>query len=331
MATIKDVARLADVSPSTVSRVLSQKVFVDESTKLRVMAAVQDLNYQPNPLARALRERKTNTIALLVPGIENQIWPLVARGVENVARKQGYVVVLCNTDNDVEMEINYINRLKRQWVEGIIIAPAKDESPHLRELSSQGFPVVQVIRGLENDGMDTVMIDNFKLAYEAVSYLIKTGHKHIAIASGRQDLYLYRRRLDGYKQALLDHGYPIETNLILQEIKELNNLYRLTQQRIKNGVVMDGLVATSDPKAIVVMRALRDMGLNIPSDVSVIGMDNIEQSSYFEPQLTTMAQPFIEMGKLAAQKLIFRINDPEHAVPVTDYLTPELIIRKSTR
>lgn len=331
MATIKDVAKLAGVSPSTVSRVLSGKIFVDENTKCRVMDAVQRLEYQPNPLARALRERKTNTLALMVPGIENQIWPLVARGVETVARKKGYVVVLCNTDNDVEREISYINRLKQQWIDGIIIAPAMDESPHLRALVREGFPVVQVVRGMENDGMDTVLVDNFQIAYDAVSYLIKTGHKRIALASGRQDLFLYRKRLEGYRQALLDHGLKVEQDLILQEIKELNNLYRLTQQRIKQGVQMDSLVATSDPKAIVVMRAIRDMGLSIPGDVSVIGMDNIEHSYYFEPQLTTMAQPFIAMGELAAQKLIFRIKEPELTEPITDYLSPELIIRKSTR
>lgn len=331
MATIKDVARRANVSVSTVSRVLSGKAFVDDATKTRVMEAIQALNYQPNPLARALRERKTNIIALMVPGIENQIWPLVARGVENVARKNNYTVLLCNTDDDVETEKRYLVRLRRQWVDGIIVAPARDDSPHLRELHDSGFPVAQVIRGFENDGMDNVMIDNFRVAYDAASYLIKTGHRRIAIASGRQDLHIYRRRLEGYKQALADHGLEADPMLVLQEIKELNNLYRLTQQRLRSGVQIDGLLATSDPKAIIVMRAIRDIGLRIPQDVSVISIDNIEQSNYFEPQLTTMSIPFIQIGELAAKKLIFHIHDPEHFEAVTDYLDTELIIRRSTR
>ena len=144
MATIKDVALLAQVSTSTVSRVLGGKVFVDEDTKSRVLKAMDELNYHPNPLARALREKRTNTFALLVPGIENQIWPLVARGVENIARKNDYSVILCNTDNDVKVEKQYLARLQRRWVDGVIVAPAQDDEPHLRELAQSGFPALPV-------------------------------------------------------------------------------------------------------------------------------------------------------------------------------------------
>lgn len=330
MATIKDVAQLAKVSTSTVSRVLGGKVFVDEDTKNRVLRAMDELHYHPNPLARALREKRTNTFALLVPGIENQIWPLVARGVENIARKNDYSVILCNTDNDVKVEKQYLARLQRRWVDGIIIAPAQDDEPYLTELAQSGFPVVQVIRGLEN-GMDAVMMDNFRIAYDAVEYLYKTGHRHIAIASGRQELNLYRRRLEGYRQALTDLGLDQDERLVIQEIKELNNLYRLTRQRLEEGVPIDAVVATSDPKAIVVMRAIRDAGKRIPEDISVIGMDDIETSSFFEPRLTTMAQPFIQIGELAAKKLIFHIDHPDDYAPVTDVLHHELIIRKSTK
>lgn len=330
MATIKDVAQLARVSTSTVSRVLGGKVFVDEETRRRVTEAMEKLHYRPNPLAKALREKRTNTFALLVPGIENQIWPLVARGVENVARKKDYSVILCNTDNDVKVEMQYLARLQRRWVDGIIIAPAQDEEPYLKQLADSGFPVVQVIRGLES-GMDAVMIDNFRIAYDAVEYLYKTGHRHIAIASGRQELNIYRRRLEGYRQAVRDLGLDQDERLVIQEIKELNNLYRLTRQRLEEDVPIDAVVATSDPKAIVIMRAIRDAGRRIPEDISVIGMDDIETSSFFEPRLTTMAQPFIQIGELAAQKLIFHIDHPDSYTPVTDVLHHELIIRKSTR
>lgn len=330
MATIKDVAQRAQVSTSTVSRVLSGKVFVDEQTRGRVLAAMEALDYRPNPLARALREKRTNTFALLVPGIENQIWPLVARGVENVARKNDYSVILCNTDNDVKVEQQYLTRLQRRWVDGIIIAPAQDDEPYLHQLEESGFPVVQVIRGLES-GMDSVIIDNFRIAYDAVEYLYKTGHRHIAIASGRQELNIYRRRLEGYRKALQDLGLDQDERLVIQEIKELNNLYRLTRQRLEEGVPIDAVVATSDSKAIMVMRAIRDTGKSIPQDISVIGMDDIETSSFFEPRLTTMAQPFIQIGELAARKLIFHIDHPDQYTPVTDVLHHELIIRRSTR
>lgn len=330
MPTIKDVAQLAQVSTSTVSRVLGGKVFVDEETRRRVQAAMDELHYRPNPLARALREKRTNTFALLVPGIENQIWPLVARGVENIARKNDYSVILCNTDNDVKVEKQYLARLQRRWVDGVIIAPAQDDEPHLHQLAESGFPIVQVIRGLES-GMDSVLIDNFRIAYDAVEYLHKTGHRHIAIASGRQELNLYRRRLEGYRQAVKDLRLDNDERLVIQEIKELGNLYRLTRQRLEEGVPIDAVVATSDPKAIIVMRAIRDAGKRIPEDISVIGMDDIETSSFFEPRLTTMAQPFIQIGELAAQKLIFHIDHPDDYTPSTDMLNYELIVRSSTR
>lgn len=331
MSTLKEVARRAGVSASTVSRVLSKKLHVDEKTEQRVMRAIEELNYHPNPLARALREKRSYILALVVPGIENQIWPLVARGVERIARRHNYSVLLCNTDNDVNLEKQSFVRLRQQWVDGIIVAPAKDTGPHILSAVQEGFPLVQVIRGLEDKRIDAVMVDNFRIAYAAVEYLYKTGHRHIAIASGQQELNIYRQRLTGYKQAIADFGLPADDSLVFQEIKELNNLYRLTQQKIRDGVTVDAIVATSDPKAIVVMRALRDVGLSIPHDISVIGIDNIEQSFYVEPPLTTLAQPFVEMGELAAQKLIFHINHPDDYTPATDLLNFELIIRRSTR
>lgn len=331
MATIKDVAKRAQVSPSTVSRVLNEKVFVDEETKRRVQEAIKALRYQPNPLARALRERRTHTIALIVPGLEDPLWPRLAQGVETIARKKGYVVVLCNSDEDVDREKQYLERLQRQWVEGIIIAPVLDDSPHVQSLSEQGFPVVQVVRGQADDGMDRVLVNHAAAAYDAVSYFAKTGHRHIALASGRQDLYQHRQCLEGYQKGLAEHGLKPDERLIFQEIPELQNLRRLILQQLGGKVPIDALLAGGSRQAAIALSALREAGQTVPGDVSVISIDSVEENAYLEPQLTAMVQPVSEMGQLAAQKLLYRISEPDAGESVTDLLTAKLILRQSTR
>jgi LacI family transcriptional regulator len=334
MINIKTVAQYAGVSSSTVSRVLSGKSYVNENTRQRVLKAVKELNYSPNTLAKGLKIGRTNTIALMVPSIENQMFPIVARGVEDTARKNGFTVILCNTYEDIEVERQYIKKLKNRWTDGFIVCSMLPNSDHIRQLKNEGFPVVLTSR-YYNDPIDAVVIDNYSAAYNAVCYLIKRGHKRIAIAMGRKELSLYRKRFEGYIDALKANNIAIDKNLIMYETDGTNSFYNLTKNLIKSGNVPDAVFATSDPKAIVVIRAIRDCGFKIPDDISVLGFDNIEMSALIDPPLSTVAQPFYEMGSLATKKLIKLIEQKgkskEHADPVIDVLDTNLIIRKSTR
>ncbi|KPU44516.1 catabolite control protein A [Oxobacter pfennigii] len=331
---LKTVAEYAGVSSSTVSRVISGKSYVNEDTRERVLKAVKELGYTPNTLAKGLKMGRTNTIALMVPSIENEIFPIVTRGVENTARKNGFTVILCNTDENAEVEKEYINKLQNRWIDGFIISSMLPSSDHIRKLKADGFPVVLTSR-FYDDSIDAVVIDNYRAAYDAVSYLIRTGHKRIAIAAGRKDLSIYQKRLQGYMDALKAHGIEVDESLIMEETSGPNSFYYLTQNLLNRGIRPDAVFATSDPKAIVIIRAIKDRGLRIPADISVMGFDNIEVSALIDPPLSTVSQPLYEMGVLAAKKLIDMIKAKEKNVipskPVIDYMNTDIIIRKSTR
>ncbi|WP_213975759.1 LacI family DNA-binding transcriptional regulator, partial [Tepidanaerobacter acetatoxydans] len=307
MVTIKEVAKKAGVSPSTVSRVLNGSSIVADATREKVMAAVKTLNYHPNFLAQGLKDGKTKTIGLIIPNIRNPIYPVVARGVEDVARKYGYTVILCNTDEDTEIEKESIQKLRKRWIDGFVIAPAAKETEHLAELQKEKFPMVIIIRKLDIDA-NTVIIDNFQAAYDAVSFLIKTGHKRIAIVKGNQQLALYRDRFRGYKHALADAHIPIEDELITGDnsdsIQWSLDGYNAINSLLNRNIQFDAVLATTDLRAIGAIRAIKDHNLRVPEDISVIGFDNLEFSSLIDPPLSTVSQPFYDIGARAASKLL---------------------------
>ncbi len=334
MVTIKDVAKKAGVSPSTVSRALSGNGPVKESTRKKVLDAVKLLDYRPNFLAQGLKEGKTKTIGLIIPNIRNPIYPAVARGVEDAAKKFGYTVVLCNTDEDVDTEKEYIQKLQKRWVDGIIIAPASNENDHIVKLQNENFPIVVIVRNVDFLA-NAVIIDNYRAAYDAVSYLIRTGHRRIAIVKGNQQLALYRERFRGYKQALLDAGIQVDEELITGDDSDsvqwtldgYNAINCLFAQKIE----FDAVFATTDLRAIGAIRAIKDHGYKVPEDISVIGFDNLEFSSLIDPPLSTVSQPLYNIGMRAVNKLIPLIDNKTVTEPTIEIMLSELIIRKSTK
>lgn len=334
MVTIKEVAKKAGVSPSTVSRVLNGSSIVADATREKVMAAVKTLNYHPNFLAQGLKDGKTKTIGLIIPNIRNPIYPVVARGVEDVARKYGYTVILCNTDEDTEIEKESIQKLRKRWIDGFVIAPAAKETEHLAELQKEKFPMVIIIRKLDIE-VNTVIIDNFQAAYDAVSFLIKTGHKRIAIVKGNQQLALYRDRFRGYKHALADAHIPIEDELITGDnsdsIQWSLDGYNAINSLLNRNIQFDAVLATTDLRAIGAIRAIKDHNLRVPEDISVIGFDNLEFSSLIDPPLSTVSQPFYDIGARAASKLLQLCSGEDTQGPMVEIMPRELIIRKSTR
>lgn len=324
------MAKRAGVSPSTVSRALSGRVPVDKETKERVMEAVRVLNYKPNVLAKGLKEGKTNTIGLIVPNICNPVFPAVARGVEDVAREHGFTVILCNTDENIEAEKDYVEKLQKRWVDGFIFATAREESHHILELKEQGFPVVLVVRHMAQ-AVDAVVIDNYKSSLEAVRYLVNTGHRRICIVNGDTSLTLYRERFEGYRHALEAAGLGMESDLVLDVAGRDDNGYGAVMAMLKKGVLPDAVFATSDPKAIGAIRAIKDYGLRVPEDVSVVGFDDLDISAFLDPPLTTVSQPLYEMGARAAQRLISLINGEKPDQPQMELVQAKLVIRKSVK
>ena len=330
---IKEVAKLAGVSVSTVSRALNETTYVKDETRLRVLDAAHKLNYSPNAFAKGLKSNKSNTIALVIPDIGNMIFPKITQGVEQVMRKNGYITVLCNTGEDGNAEQEYIKTLAGQRIDGFIFATMTKQSAYINELRNQGVPVV--LAGRYNDeSIDAIGVDNFKAGYDATNYLIGIGHRKIVFVMGNPKLCLYEQRLAGYKKALEDNGMEYHEEYVLHEMYDSISLYAQTKKLFERIPDIEAIVASSDPKAFTIMRALRDIGKNIPGDVSVVGIDDVEISALIDPPLSTVAQPLLRMGELAAKKLIAQIQYKERTgalmEPTVDILDVRLIIRGTT-
>ena len=336
MVGMKDVAEVAGVSTSTVSRVLNGKSHVNEETRQRVLAAVEKTNFRPNAVAKSLKLGHSNTICLMVPAIENLMIPLIVRGVEDTARKSGFSVVLCTTDEDEASEMAHIEMMKTRQTDGFIICSAYGSEKGIHDLHNQGFPLVMVNRFQPEDvgKIETISVDNYHAGYDATRYLIRTGHKRIAFAYGREELIFYRERYRGYCDALKDAGLPYDEHLVMRETSGAECFYHLTRALMELPQPPDAIFASSDPKAFVIMHALHDLGKRIPADVSVLGFDNVAMASMVEPPLSTMAQPFREIGATAAKSVIRQIRyKEEHGVlpPANSYVMAyDLIIRRST-
>lgn len=334
MTNIKDIAQYAGVSTSTVSRSLSNTSYVKEETRQKIIEAARHLKYSPNILAQGLKTGQSNTIALMIPSIQNMIFPDITRGVEDTAHKKGFSVILCNTDENIEIEKTYIEALRMRIIDGFIFATMMPQSIHIQSLRTEQVPTVLVLRACDR-GIDAVLIDNIKAAYNGTKYLIERGHKRIALALGNTELALYSERYQGYQKALDDAGIPLDESLVLHERYGVNSFYTLVKMMIEKGNIPDAIFATNDARAIICMRSLYDMGFRIPDDVSILGFDNVDISAFVEPPLSTMSQPLYNMGVLAAEKLIYQIQyKRKNSVleePAIDMIEADIVIRKSIR
>ncbi|WP_312197772.1 LacI family DNA-binding transcriptional regulator [Anaerospora hongkongensis] len=328
MSDIKEVAKRANVSPSTVSRVIGGKIPVAEETKNRVLAAIAELNYRPNIIAQGLKGISTKTIGLVIPNVRSLVFPAAIRGIEDIAKKNGYVVVLCNTDEDFEQEKFYIETLRSRLVDGFIFSTARAGAQNIMELETEGFPVVLLLRQLE-DCVNAVVLDNFNSAYQAVKYLISRGLRSIGLINGPLELTLYEERFAGYKKAMAEAGLALPEQAIVHGIEGGEDAYLATKDILKTGVKVDAFFATNDPKALGAMRAVKDYGLAVPNDISIMGFDNLDFAPLLDPPLTTVAQPFYEMGAKACQRLISIIEEKKNEKPQIDILAAKVIVRGS--
>jgi LacI family transcriptional regulator len=334
MTSLKDVATYTGLSISTVSRTISGATYVKEETRRKVLEAVRILNYSPNLLAQSLKKGRSNTVVLMIPSIQNMIYPDLTRGVEDTARKKGFTVILCNTDESVDIEKTYIKALRPRFIDGFIIASMMPHSTHIQQLRQEQCPVVLALRACDTD-IDAVVINNRKAAYTGTKYLIERGHRAIAIALGNEAVPLYAERYNGYQQALAEADIAVDEALVMRERYGISSFYSMTMALLERDIRPDAFFATNDARAIVIMRALYDAGVSIPADISVMGFDNVTMAALVEPPLSTIAQPFYDIGVLAMEKLIYQIQYKEkHGIldePVIDTVDTSLIIRKSTR
>ncbi|AMV11266.1 LacI family transcriptional regulator [Geobacillus thermoleovorans] len=307
MASIKDVAKRANVSTATVSRVLRNAGNVTEETRQRVLEAIEALNYQPNVLGRYLRRMETETVLVVVPDITNPFFSKVLRGIEAVALKHGYQVLLGDTQNDVRLEEQYLNLLPQRQVDGMIFLTARIGKELVEEMARQ-FPIVLACEYLEGADIPTVSIDNISSARKATEHLIRLGHCRIAHLSGPMNIILSRDRLRGYQQALAQHELEADAALVQEGDFTYESGYNLTLKLLALEKPPTAIFAANDEMAIGAIKAVRHRGGRVPDDVAVVGFDDIQMASIFEPSLTTIAQPMFEIGQKAMELLLALIE-----------------------
>ncbi|MFQ5343324.1 MAG: LacI family DNA-binding transcriptional regulator [Anaerolineae bacterium] len=329
MATIKDVAEHAGVSPTTVSHVLNETRYVSPELVTRVWEAVEDLKYQPNAVARSLRRKQTHTLGMIIPDNSNPFFAEVARGIEDLCFDLGYNVILCNSDQNRDKERTYIDLLTEKRVDGIVFVAAGGHAKHLQSVLERGVPVVVVDRELQDIQCDRVLTDNWSGGRKATDHLIQRGHKRIACIAGPSDLTPSWERVRGYREALEAAGLPFDEQLIRRGDFRAPSGYTAMQELLALPEPPTAVFVCNDLMAIGAMRAISEQGLGIPGDVAVVGFDDIALASYSNPPLTTMAQPRQEMGRLAAELLIKRVRDNDRP-PQRQLLETRLIIRQSS-
>ncbi|TCL65899.1 LacI family transcriptional regulator [Hydrogenispora ethanolica] len=334
-STIKDIARLANVSKATVSRVINNKSEgVGEETKQKILRIIEELNYRPSLLARGLVTKRTHSLGLIIPDITNPFFPQLARGAEDTAAKHGYSLFLCNSDNSPEKEQRYIEAFIEKRIDGVMLASSISKSAiqsQIQLLKSVDIPFTLLDRYLEGSEPETgVFLDNQAGAYQATDYLLKNGHRRIVFVAGPLGVMTSWYRFQGFQMAHYDNGVEIDYSLVMEGDYQLSSGKELVERLIEAELEFTAIFAGNDMMAIGALKALQSRGIKIPETVEVIGFDNIELSSLVEPALTTVAQPTYEMGVKGAQMLI-RVIEGEGIPERNVYLKPELLFRATTR
>lgn len=329
MPTLNDVAKLAGVAPITVSRVINNSGYASEATREKVAAAIAELGYVPNVLARGLRSKRTNTLALVMTDITNPFFTKIARGVEDTASKFGYTVIFCNTDEAEAEEQKYANILAQKQVDGVLLVPACSNSKSVEFFQTNQIPVVLLDRVVPGVDADIVHCDSVQGAYELTKLLIDLGHKRIAMISGPVGVSTSDDRVAGYHQAMADAGFreyaTICFGLFTQETG-----YQLGKQVMDQNPRPTAIFGGNNFISIGILKALRDLNLRVPDDAAVVGFDDLPTSLVVDPFLTVVAQPAYDMGREATGLLLDRItgNAPSEWQDLT--LPTEIIVRQSS-
>ena len=333
MATIKEVAERAGVSVMTVSRVVNSSKYVSPKTREKVERAMKELEYVPNALAHGLITKKTHTLGLIVSDITNPFFTTIARGVEDTAIKNGFNIILCNTDEDTQKEKMYIELLLRKRVDGIILSSADcNKKNSIEQVISRNVPIVLIDRYIKGIGVDCVYSDSKNGAYKLTRYLISLGHKRIGIIVGPPRISTAVDRVEGYKRALQEEGITIDDSLIKWGEKyNREDGYKSAIELLNMNNPPTAIFGGNRLITVGMLKAIRELNLKIPDDISVVSFDEVEDISNTNPFLTVVSQNSYAIGVLATEWLLKRImgeskflEDPQDIV-----LQPKLIIRDS--
>ena len=332
MPTLKDVAQLANVDVSTVSRALNNTAHVHPATKARILKAAKELGYRPNPIAQGLRRGRQHTIGIVVPRLQLTIFAEIAQGVEEEAQKLGYSIIFANSNDDPKLEAESLNRMRSGFVDAIIIAGTGKNGRLMRDIQTEGTPVVQVVR-MQEQSLSSVVADYYACSYEAIHYLMEKGCREIGLINSPRSISPYKRRYDGYRDAIREHG--LESICVTPSSNlEPNNFeygYRCAARLLDEHPNLDAIAAAVDIRGLGAMRVLHERGLKCPDDIRVICLTGHAIGRMLETTMTAMEIPAIEMGQKAARMAVEAIEAQGGAAAARQHLvfSPTLVVRES--
>ena len=334
MSTIKDVALKAGVSTATVSRVLNGNYPVSKDAYDKVMSAVESVEYRPNAIAKSLKMNKTFMVGMVVPDISNTYFMEIARGVETIISNYGYTLTFCSTDEDPEKEIKVLRALNEKRVDCVILASCLSDSKPLIDLMKQGLKVIMVDTILPDLNVDYVVEDNEKASYQLIDYAVQLGHTKIGIVNGIMDISTAKGRFEGYKRALADHNIEYKEAYTVDGgyYRDIayNSVKKMLQQNIHDLPTL--IYATNNQMAEGAMIAIKEMGLKIPDDISIVAFGDITLPQLVEPRLTVIMQNSRAIGEKAGEILMQRLENPNYnSAYKTNIIPSEFVVRDSVK
>jgi LacI family transcriptional regulator len=330
--TIHDIARVLNVTASTVSRALNNHPNISDSTKKLVAEMAIEMNYQPNNIAAALRKGKSNTVGVIVPEADRNFFSSVIRGIEEIVNLAGYNVIICQSNDLLDKEKASINSLLKLRVDGILASYAKEVTnfDHYQDIVRKGVPLILFDRYDESLEVGSVVIDDYLGSFKATEHLIQQGCRRIVHFAGPQNVSIYRERKRGYMEALRRNKVELDESLIISSKLKFESGQEHALDLLKWEQLPDAIFSASDFSAIGAMITLKEKGISIPDQVAMVGFSNEPFTSFVDPALSTVNQHPKVMGQYAANTFLNQISSKASFIPGKTTLTPELIVRASS-
>jgi LacI family transcriptional regulator len=332
-ATIHDIAKKLNITASTVSRALNDHPRISEATKKTVQKTAEKIGYQPNNIAAALRNGKTNILGIIVPTADRSFFSSVVRGIEEIANKARYNVMICQTDDIYEKEVGSVQALLNARVDGVIASFAKgtQDFSHFSKLKDRGIPLIFFDRSNDELEVSQVVIDDFLGGYKATEHLIQQGCTRIAHFTNTRKISIYKDRLRGYREALIDNGLPYDERLVVESDLQLQDGRNSMNKLLENGDMPDGIFSASAFGAVGALQVSKENGIKVPDQIAIVGFSNEIFMSFTDPTLSTIEQHSKRIGNAAAQIFLEEIGDDNvKFIPQKIVLKPELIVRESS-
>jgi len=327
--TMKDIAKKAGVSVVTVSRALNDKPDINKETKDLILKIANELNYTPNGLAKSLVTKKTKTVGIVIPGMD-PFYAEVVDGISNESRKRGYSVILCNSHDSADRELELIRLLQEKRVDGMLIYPNQEDNRYIEELKNCPIPFIFLNRHTDALKCDYVINDNVYGAFSAVNHLIQKGYKKFTYICAKPTASSGKERIAGCKKSISENALPSDALNVVTCDETIGSCYDLVKELLKKDEKLNAIFVWDDKLAIGAIKAVFEAGKRIPDDIALVGYDDIEISEFLFPPLTTVRQPSHEIGETATRILIDKLESEDESELKRVVLKPELIIRQTT-